>query len=196
MRTKVFWVEGLPGVGKSTVISRVAARNKELVVFPKTDVVSVFAKGLNFDFRKFSNPGWDSACAVEALKRSILNASILEESVTVIGERSYLSSLVYYAICSREHSCERGVVDKLMNCIVEMDRQYDEKVILLEGDPVASLQRDFDSFSGFWNNPKRALVANALYLEMAEAMGVDCLCVSAQDGIDRAVADVEAIINA
>lgn len=196
MRNKVFWIEGLPGTGKTTIISRLKARHKGLIVFPKTDVVSIFAKGLNFDFRAISKPSWDSAWAVEMLKCSILNGISSTDDVVVVGERSYLSSLVYYAICSHEHITDRFAVEGLKRKFKEIERHYDETVILLEGDPKVCLGRDAESYSNFWHVREHAVGAGTLYREMAVEMGVKCHVVSAEDSLSHIMAEVEAIINA
>ena len=191
---RVFWIEGLPGTGKSTLVAGLAARHPDLVIFPKTDIVSVFVKGLGFDFRRFSSPGYRSALAIEELKRAVLDGMGGQDRM-VVGERSYVSSFVYYSLLAREGGVATETVGLFRDALGGMPRGYDETVILLEGDdPSVCLARDVHAYSGFWSVPGRAALAQPLYRRACEELGVRHVAVSVVDGPAHVIKVVEELI--
>jgi len=179
-RLRVFWIEGLPGSGKTTLINGlVERRGNFLTVFPKTDIVSIFVRGLGFDFSKFASPGADADCAIEDLKVAMLNSFSPNFERPVVGERSYLSTLVFYDILNKERKVSHEALKHLENHLTGKRRDYVERFIFFNCNPNESLRRDLWSHTGFWNNANHAKLAIGLYEKYLGRMNVPYLKIPA-----------------
>jgi thymidylate kinase len=161
----VIWLEGLPGAGKSTIIELLGKDYKrQLLVFPKTDLISIFYKGFNFPFNKYCDVNYDSAIATEFLKASLLN-TWKDDSITVIGERSYVSSIVYYTALYNKSLFSNKNLQILLNSFSSMQKNYKEHFLYIDTTPEISLKFDKHNITSFWSSADNCSLVRSAYFD-------------------------------
>jgi thymidylate kinase len=163
---KVIWLEGLPGSGKSTVVDHIEKLFPEnFLIFPKTDIVSIFVKGLKFNFNDYFIPEYDSAVAVEILKASLLNHCRRDDIKLVIGERSFVSSIVYYTVQHASNLMTMHDFHNMLNQFNDIQKNYSEDFIYIDCSPDQSLKRDTNRVTSFWTSYKNLSMIRKAYLD-------------------------------
>jgi len=160
---RLFWVEGLPGSGKSTVIAQLKdLYGDQLLVFPKTDLASIFVRGLNFDFAKWSHPNYKAMIAVEDLKQSILEG-FQSWPEFIIGERCHISTLAYYYVTWQTGIDDGQPFNKVRTYFANRTTVIPENYIFLDVETNISQHRDNWQYSNFWNKNNHSELARTFY---------------------------------
>ena len=172
---KVFWIEGLPGSGKTVLINSLCtALGEKIVFFPKMDVPAIF-KNANFDYRPYFSPDYNADLAVEKLKIAVLNGA--KSNRPIISERSYISTCVYYSILHQEKSIDTSQYNVIIDSLMRFSKKYDEYFIYLECGAKESLARDTHVFSGFWHNTGRIQNAKLFYKMFLNQFSLEKTCI-------------------
>ncbi|GHU03682.1 hypothetical protein FACS1894158_02560 [Betaproteobacteria bacterium] len=161
------WFEGLPGVGKSSIIYKLTEIfGKRAVIIPSVDLKTLFSKPPGFSPFKFGKPSSTAQAHLEIARRQILSElDTLPEYVFV--ERSWISIEMYQLVAHRLYG-ESLLDDRLFSQWQSIKLDGKETTLVLETDPMISMKRDQEVVTTYWSDRYFVKEVHYEYLQLLE----------------------------